>query len=109
MPSSVEQLYRNKRCAFQCLVKDITYQRTLPRCHRPWNNYIEIKGARENNLKGIDVKFPLNVMTVVTGVSGSGNLYVFFSQQIAHRITVTVSLKIVHVALYTICPPKRPA
>lgn len=43
-----------------------------PACHRPWNNYIEIKGARENNLKGIDVKFPLNVMTVVTGVSGSG-------------------------------------
>lgn len=43
-----------------------------PTCHRPWNNYIEIKGARENNLKGIDVKFPLNVMTVVTGVSGSG-------------------------------------
>lgn len=44
----------------------------IPPCHRPWNNYIEIKGARENNLKGIDVKFPLNVMTVVTGVSGSG-------------------------------------
>ncbi|EJW99309.1 excinuclease ABC subunit A [gut metagenome] len=44
----------------------------VPACHRPWNNYIEIKGARENNLKGIDVKFPLNVMTVVTGVSGSG-------------------------------------
>lgn len=44
----------------------------LPSCHRPWNNYIEIKGARENNLKGVDVKFPLNVMTVVTGVSGSG-------------------------------------
>ena len=44
----------------------------LPHSHRPWNNYIEIKGARENNLKGIDVKFPLNVMTVVTGVSGSG-------------------------------------
>ncbi len=43
-----------------------------PISHRPWNNYIEIKGARENNLKGIDVKFPLNVMTVVTGVSGSG-------------------------------------
>lgn len=43
-----------------------------PRSHRRWNNYIEIKGARENNLKGIDVKFPLNVMTVVTGVSGSG-------------------------------------
>lgn len=44
----------------------------VPEHHRPWNNYIEIKGARENNLKGIDVRFPLNVMTVVTGVSGSG-------------------------------------
>ncbi len=39
---------------------------------RPWNNYVEVKGARANNLKGIDVKFPLNVMTCVTGVSGSG-------------------------------------
>ena len=44
----------------------------LPSHHRLWNSYIEIKGARENNLKGIDVRFPLNVMTVVTGVSGSG-------------------------------------
>ena len=44
----------------------------VPPHHRPWNNYIEIKGARENNLKGVDVRFPLNVMTVVTGVSGSG-------------------------------------
>ena len=43
-----------------------------PLTHRSWNNYIEIKGARENNLRGIDVRFPLNVMTVVTGVSGSG-------------------------------------
>ena len=43
-----------------------------PLTHRHWNNYIEVKGARENNLKGIDVRFPLNVMTVVTGVSGSG-------------------------------------
>ncbi|MEA4935791.1 MAG: excinuclease ABC subunit UvrA [Paludibacter sp.] len=45
---------------------DVPYRR------RKWNNYIEVLGARENNLKGIDVKFPLNVMTVVTGVSGSG-------------------------------------
>ena len=44
----------------------------IPCTRRHWNRYIEIKGARANNLKGIDVKFPLNVMTVVTGVSGSG-------------------------------------
>ena len=44
----------------------------VPLYRRPWNNYIEVKGARKNNLKGIDVKFPLNVKTVVTGVSGSG-------------------------------------
>lgn len=44
----------------------------VPRSRRKWNNYIELKGVCHNNLKGIDVKFPLNVMTVVTGVSGSG-------------------------------------
>ena len=44
----------------------------IPTGRRKWNNYIEVLGARENNLKGIDVKFPHNVMTVVTGVSGSG-------------------------------------
>lgn len=44
----------------------------VPKQRRRWNNYLEIKGARENNLKGIDVKFPLNIFTVVTGVSGSG-------------------------------------
>ncbi len=44
----------------------------VPAQRRSWNNYIEIKGARENNLKGLDVRFPLNIMTVVTGVSGSG-------------------------------------
>lgn len=44
----------------------------IPTHRRKWNNYIEVFGARENNLKGVNVKFPLNVMTVVTGVSGSG-------------------------------------
>lgn len=39
---------------------------------RPWKKFIEIKGANENNLKSVDVKFPLGVMTVVSGVSGSG-------------------------------------
>ena len=43
-----------------------------PTSRRPWNMAIELKGARMNNLKGVDVKFPLNVFTVVTGVSGSG-------------------------------------
>ena len=43
-----------------------------PRHRRKWNNCITITGARENNLKGIDVNFPLNVLTVVSGVSGSG-------------------------------------
>ncbi|WP_346863233.1 excinuclease ABC subunit UvrA [uncultured Draconibacterium sp.] len=44
----------------------------IPKQRRKWMNSIEIVGARENNLKNIRVKFPLNAMTVVTGVSGSG-------------------------------------
>ncbi len=44
----------------------------IPKQRRKWNDYIEIKGARENNLKHVDVKFPLNVLSVVSGVSGSG-------------------------------------
>lgn len=44
----------------------------IPAHRRKWNNYIEIQGACENNLKNLTVRFPLNVMTVVTGVSGSG-------------------------------------
>ena len=44
----------------------------LPANRRKWNQYIEVEGAAQNNLKSIDVKFPLHVMTVVSGVSGSG-------------------------------------
>lgn len=44
----------------------------VPSTRRQWNMAIEIKGARMNNLRGLDVKIPLNVLTVVTGVSGSG-------------------------------------
>jgi excinuclease ABC subunit A len=45
---------------------------SIPQSRRPWNRYVGINGARMNNLRGIDVQIPLNVMTVVTGVSGSG-------------------------------------
>lgn len=44
----------------------------VPKSRRKWSQYIEILGARENNLQNVDVKFPLEVLTVITGVSGSG-------------------------------------
>lgn len=44
----------------------------MPTSRRSWNHAIKVVGARQNNLKGIDVSFPLNVLTAVTGVSGSG-------------------------------------
>ena len=51
-------------------IEKFTY--SIPPYRRQWNNYIEVIGATENNLKNINVRFPLNVMIVVTGVSGSG-------------------------------------
>lgn len=55
-------------------IKYLTHNEEIkaPTSHRAWNQYIEIKGARMNNLRGIDVKIPLNIFTCVTGVSGSG-------------------------------------
>ena len=44
----------------------------IPKHRRKWTDFIEIIGARENNLKNIDVKIPLHILTVITGVSGSG-------------------------------------
>lgn len=63
-----------QKCSNSYTVRYLTGEDKIevPPFRRLWNNYIEVKGARKNNLKGIDVKFPLNVMTVVTGVSGSG-------------------------------------
>ena len=54
--------------------KYLTGKETIqtPVARRKWNNYVELIDCRENNLKGINVKFPLNVFTSVTGVSGSG-------------------------------------
>ena len=55
-------------------IKYLTATETIPtpKSRRQWNQRIELKGARMNNLQGVDVTFPLNVLTVVTGVSGSG-------------------------------------
>ncbi|GHT31994.1 UvrABC system protein A [Bacteroidia bacterium] len=61
----------------------------VPPYRRKWNNYIEVKGARRNNLKGVDAKFPLNVMTVVTGVSGSGKSTLvrdIFCEGVRHKL-----------------------
>ncbi|MBK0369998.1 excinuclease ABC subunit UvrA [Flavobacterium agrisoli] len=49
-----------------------TLQIEVPKTRRKFKNHIEIIGARENNLKNINVTFPLDILTVITGVSGSG-------------------------------------
>lgn len=57
---------------YEGIPKTDKFTYNIPAYRRPWNNYIEILGATENNLKNLDVRFPLNVITVITGVSGSG-------------------------------------
>lgn len=69
-PSSPSKRMEGNSYTLQYLNGELTIP--TPASRRPWNQYILIKGARMNNLRGIDVKIPLNVMTVVTGVSGSG-------------------------------------
>jgi len=67
---SIEELKESETLTAQYITERMKIE--VPQQRRKWNSYIEIKGASENNLKNIDVKFPLNIMTVVTGVSGSG-------------------------------------
>ena len=64
------EILQSKSLTAQYLNGDLKID--IPRTRRKWGAYIEILGARENNLQNVDVKFPLEVLTVITGVSGSG-------------------------------------
>mgnify|MGYP002682840596 CR=1 FL=1 len=63
-----------------------------------WNSYISVEGATHNNLKGIDVKFPLQVFTAVTGVSGSGK-----SSLVRDVLYYALGLSLIHIS-----EPTRP-
>ncbi|MBO5022556.1 MAG: excinuclease ABC subunit UvrA [Clostridia bacterium] len=68
---SVEEIIKNSNSiTAQFLRGDEKIE--VPKTRRKAENYIEVKGARENNLKNLNVKFPLGVFTCITGVSGSG-------------------------------------
>ena len=95
-----------RKCSDSHTVRYLTGedQIEIPLYRRPWNNYIEVTGARKNNLKGVDVKFPLNVMTVVTGVSGSGKsslvrdiFYEGVKRHLDDAARLTVDLSLIHI------------
>ena len=71
---NLKDALKNKHKGESYTLDYLTGKRTIPvpQLRRAWKKFVEVVGARENNLKGIDVKFPLGVMSVVTGVSGSG-------------------------------------
>ena len=71
---TIDEMEQAKRAEESHTISYLTHRETIPvpTSRRPWNMSILLKGCRLNNLKGIDVQFPLNVLTVITGVSGSG-------------------------------------
>ena len=71
-PSETSQANKTSKTSYTLAYLSGQETIPVPMSRRPWNRHIDIKGARMNNLRGIDVQIPLNVLTVVTGVSGSG-------------------------------------
>ena len=71
-PSETSQANKTSKTSYTLAYLSGKETIPVPLSRRPWNRHIDIKGARMNNLRGIDVQIPLNVLTVVTGVSGSG-------------------------------------